>query len=316
MPVTDQEIRETYLRYFRELNGSVTAGLQTASFLAPEGPERHAVWNRIRQMIEPIELSIGDPYRLAIQAAIDKLEAEGAPTRMREAWTQAAEKASAKMSVKEWDPNAVEARIEHSRLRPWLVVDFDAAGVLTRWDVVRDPDLGKKMPAFPSAAAHVWPAFSIKRDTTVESFKPVLQELLRFVRTRYQRGRARESGVPTAAIYPHELVASLLPPRAEYIVRWSIPEDWARAATEVIFALPGVKDLEKEIESDHATLRVPDLVFLNQALTKLAEMNLVSKHLLGDDLLQVSTEFWDIERRRWVSVSEVVSAFDQIEPRR
>ena len=40
MPVTDSEIRDTYILYFRELQATVEASLKTPSRLFPEGEER------------------------------------------------------------------------------------------------------------------------------------------------------------------------------------------------------------------------------------------------------------------------------------
>lgn len=307
MPVTDSEIRDAYIVYFRELQATMEASLKTASRLFPEGEERQEGWRRIRRMTEGIELDLGDHYRLAVRAAVERLEAEGVLEAVRQAWRTAVSRFVKGMDPKDWSPTEVEWRVAESPSRPWLVVFFDEAGTLVDWKVVTAATLPRSRPSFAAAD------LKVERGTTMADLKREIEQALYFVRTRSQRRLGREAGLGIP-VYPHELVASLLPRRAEYLVYWAIPDERAREATERIFGLKGAVDLPKEIEEHHAYIKVPDFDHLESLLRHLVENRLIDERMLGHHLVQVGTQFWDPGRRRWVAVSEIVAAFDELQP--
>lgn len=315
MPISDQMIRETYLRYFGELHSSIRSAMKTATYLWPEeGGERLAGWLRIRALVEDIEIKAGVPFRLAVRDALQRLTVEGADEAMRKAWLEGIAAVSRTVQSKDWNPRTVEFKLERSSKDPWIVLSFDEAGVLQQWSVMPNQSLQDALRT--SRFAGAVQGYHITGETTVDSLKEGIEQQLGFMRTRYMRGRVREGGGSSIAEYPHELVASFLPVHVEYATRWSLPDERSRMLTEQIFEMSGVKPLRKEMEETHAVIQVPDLVFLKQLLNTLADKGLISKSMLGDDVVQVATDYWDGAKQRWVTVSEVVAAFDELEGRR
>lgn len=307
MPVTDSEIHETYIRYFRELGTTAEATFRTAERLFPQGEARVEGFRRIRALREGWEIEEGDPFRIAVTAAMERLRAEGAFEAVREAWRKAVSAPSVRMTPKEWTPQAMERAVRDAPNSPWLGIAFNEAGSVTSWKVAPARTADPDPEAFRTAMVPVF------REVGPQHVKEQVEVALGFVRLRGRRWAARESG-HSVPLYPHEVVVDLLPKNAEYVVRWAVPDERARAATEEVFSLPGATGLSKEIEEEHAVMRVPDLAWLLSLLDHLAARGLVSDRLLEDQVLQVATEYWDPSRWRWVAVSEEVAAFDALRP--
>jgi len=137
MPVSDEDLRETYAQYFREVQSTPLATARTLSRLFPEGDERREGLRRLVQLREDLELGLGDPYRTAVRDAMARLEAEGAAEAMRGAWEEAVRLVVEGMAdPREWSPGEVEHAVSlRAWTAPWFVMLFDESGAVMRWRV-------------------------------------------------------------------------------------------------------------------------------------------------------------------------------------
>lgn len=313
MPVTDAELRDAYIPYFQASSSSIQATIKAADQLSPEGgPARTEVVQRLVQIRGALEAEIGDPYRLAVRRALEKLEQEGVVEAMRETWGKAAAATVHQIPAHEWRPGAVVPLIRASDLGPHLALSVSEGGEIEDWKVLPEKELLRWMH---EKSGFTQVAFPLEHDTGPEDLELHLNRGLHFIRTKSQRTVEKETGQRRLAHYDHEFVLSLLPKHGTFVTRWILSTEAGsfreHHAFQEIMKRTGVS--RGGIGADSVWIQIQGRAALESLLNRLADIGLISRWLLGSDSVQAGTEFWDPKNGRWELVSSVVAEFDDFE---
>jgi hypothetical protein len=159
MAMTKEEVRKVYKKHFEAVRESADAHNRTLEELSPpfsremsdeDAEKRRKVGDFIREIQRQVETEFGDPFWLAVNAAMESLKRDNALEAVHDTWkdivkTAEEEFRSYRVSPLDWSPRklpfkagfkpkSVEDILERIE-GPYLYVMFDDDGSLDSWTI-------------------------------------------------------------------------------------------------------------------------------------------------------------------------------------